>query len=134
MVTANQIHHRLLVVLSDLDMIPLKYSHVIRNMFVTCFWGIRYYCLRLLDTTHMFFYHAMGPTSHLLPCAMILTASFYFEKLLVPPLVQNFPRWNLSPLCTSILYFFVFSCQLWQSSSLQYFPLRQICISSLCHL
>lgn len=89
-VTTNQTHRRLLVVLSDLDMIPLNHSHVIR----VCNLFLRYQILLPKAVRHYtyIFYHTIGPTSHLFPCAMILTASFYFEKLLAHSLFQNFPR------------------------------------------
>lgn len=135
-------HHRLLVLLSELDMTSLLCSQASRNTFVFfiityfyyyLFWGIRHYGLRLLDPTLMLFVMSWVPWipwHHLLACPVILTVSFISLKLLVSPFVQNVPRLNFSSLLwSSFPYFFVFSCQLHQFLYLLFFPLTQICIS-----
>lgn len=105
-----------------------------QKYFCSLFWGIRCYCLRLFDPTPMPFVMSWVPWipwHHLLPCPMILTVSFSFIKATSASLCSKHSKIKL--LIDVILFsLLVFSCQLYQSLSLLFFPLTQIHVS--CYL
>lgn len=125
-------NHRLF---SELDIIALQYSHVIRNVFVTHFRGIPNYCLRLLYTTHMLFVMSWVPWVpwyYLLSCAMIITVS-YFAKATSASLFSETFQHKTSPYCALVFHVSLLShvsfTSIYHSSTFM-----QISISCLYHL